>query len=145
MPVGKGGRKHHSPKRQAALGRAQGKNIAKTTELSLPGEQRVPPPRWAGAAGGFPQQSRERCEQRSTSYRCLGRRRKATPRLQLTQNSFAVPLRQETPSLRLPLGVPPRRCPAPPPGAWVAGTAVPGHATRDSRGRGAGAYPHPFV
>lgn len=41
MPVGEGGRKHHWPKRKAVLGRAQGKNIAKMTALSLPGEQRV--------------------------------------------------------------------------------------------------------
>ena len=143
--MGKGGPKHHSPKQQVVLGKEQGKNIAKKMDLSLPGEQQVPLCHGGlKLPVGFPQQGHEHCEQQSSSYWCLERRRKATPYLQLTQNSFAVPPQQETHSLGLPLRVPPRRCPAPPRGASVPGMGVPGNTTRDSQGCGVSTYPHPL-
>lgn len=79
-------------------------------ELSLTGEQQVP----LCNSGlelpvGFLQQDYECSEQQNSSYGCLRQRRKATPCLQLIQNSFAVPPQQETASLGLPLKVPPRR------------------------------------
>lgn len=107
-------------------------------ELSLIGEQQVP---LCNGGLGLPV---ECSEQQSSSYGYLKQRRKATPCLQLIQNSFAVPPHQETASLGLPLKVPPRRWPALLQGASVPGMGVPGNTTRDSQGCGLSICIHPL-
>lgn len=127
--MGKGGPKHHSVKQQVVLGKEQGKSIAEKTELSLLGRATIVSHCGLELLVGFHQQDHEHCEQQSSSCWHLEWRRKATPCLQLIQNSFAVPPQQETHSLGLPLRVPPRRCPAPPQRASVPGIVVPGNIT----------------
>lgn len=132
-----GGAKHHSPKQQALLSKEQGKKNHKENG-TLPSRRAASASLqwWAGVACRVQWAAEQQLRVPQTE--------KATPCLQLIQNSFAVPPQQETASLGLPFKVPPCRWPALLQGASVPGMGVPGNTTRDSQGCGLSICIHPL-